>query len=82
MTSYTDESIDPVIELGPETEIATHDAIIGLTTTETGVYATKSTVDLPTGAVGGEGLSVTMDFQPRRITAEVKNDVVVRYAIE
>jgi uncharacterized protein YpmB len=55
---------------------------VGMTTTEAEVYAVENTVDFRTGTIDGEALPVTMDFRPGRITAEVKNDVVVGYTVE
>ena len=55
---------------------------VGMTTAEAEVYAAANTVDFRTGTIDGEALPVTMDFRPRRITAEMENDVVVGYTVE
>jgi len=82
VTSYTVESMDPVVEPSPKTQEGAHDAIIGMTTTEAEVYAAENTVDFRTGTIDGEALPVTLDFRPGRITAEVENDMIIGYTVE
>ena len=82
VTSYSVESMDPVIKPSPETEADTHDAIIGMTTAEAEAYAVENAVDFRLGMIDGEALPVTLDFRPGRITAEVKSGVVVGYSVE
>lgn len=82
VTSYSVESMDPVIEADAEAEAGANDAIIGMTTAEAEAYAAENEVDFRTGTIDGEALPVTLDFRPGRITAEVENDIVVGYTVE
>lgn len=83
VTSFTVESMDnPNIGEAMETDEGADDTIIGLTTAEAEVYAENNNVDFRVGTIDGESRPVTLDFRPGRITAEVENDVVVRYTVE
>jgi len=71
----------PTIEATPSDQ-TTHSAIIGTTVAEAEAYAKERGVSFRTGSIDGEGMLVTMDFQPGRITAAVVNNIVVSYTVE
>ncbi len=72
VTSYTVE--------GQETEDTLE--YIGLTATEAEDLAEANDVMFRVGMIDDEPLLVTMDYVPGRITATIKNDIVVDYTVE
>lgn len=77
ITSYTIESTQEV-----NVSQDAHSNIIGMSTDEAEVYAQENNIDFRVGTIDGEGLPVTLDYRPGRVTAEVENNVVVGYTIE
>lgn len=88
ITAYTVETNSPAAEATGTTEVtkttqlAIPDAIVGMTITAAEAYAKTKGVDFRTGTVDGVAMAVTADFRPGRITAEIKNGVVVSYTVE
>ena len=78
VTDYSVETRKPT-----ESEDTTnHDEIIGMTKAEAEAYALENNVDFRIGTVDGEGLPVTADYRPGRITAETEGGVVIDYTVE
>jgi uncharacterized OB-fold protein len=82
VTSYTVESMSPSDKESEQVKVGVNDMILGMTVAEAEMYAKANGVDFRTGTVDGVGMPVTMDFRPGRITAEIKNGVVVGYSVE
>ena len=82
----TQEPGDTEIEIPTEpvinSPVISHDAIVGMTIAEAEVYAKTQNVNFRIGTLDGVGQALTMDFQPGRITVEVKKGVVVGYTVE
>lgn len=82
VTDYSVETIISDPEENNEAGSSTHDAIIGMTVPEAETYAKAKGVDFRVGTIDGEGMPVTLDFRPGRITAETKGGVVIDYTVE
>lgn len=82
VTGYFTESMNPPAQENAITAPGTHDAIIGMTMAEAEAYTKTNDINFRTGTIDGVGMALTMDFRPGRITAEVKNGVVVGYTVE
>lgn len=59
-----------------------HEQIIGMTQDDAEAYTTKKDILFRIGKIDDEFLPLTMDYRPGRITAEIKNGVIVDYSIE
>jgi len=79
--SLAGDMIEPQNETD-ETTPGIHDEIIGLSVAEAEVYARTNQVVFRTGTIDGESMPLTMDYRPGRITAEIKDGVVVGYTVE
>ena len=82
VTSYSVESMNPSDKGNEEIKAGINNAIIGMAVAEAEMYAKANSVDFRTGTIDGESMPLTMDFRPGRITAEIKNGVVVGYTVE
>jgi len=82
VTSYSVESMNPSDKGSEEIEAGTKDPIIGMTVAEAEMYAKANSVDFRIGTIDGKLMPLTMDFRPGRITAEIKNGIVVGYTVE
>jgi heat shock protein HslJ len=74
-------ALTPATEVAPSDQEA-HNNIIGMTVTEVEAYAEANKVIFRTGSIDGEGMALTMDFRPGRITAAIDNGVVTSYTVE
>jgi hypothetical protein len=81
VVSYTVEAKTPPAQ-EPATQETNNDKIIGMTNTEAVEYTKANNIMFRVGAIDGEFLPVTMDYRPGRITAELENDIVIKYTVE
>lgn len=85
VTAYTIETnteASTTAETSTPMEPITKAEIIGKTVVVAEAYAKTKGVDFRVGTVDGVANAVTADFRVGRITAEVKNGVVVSYSVE
>jgi hypothetical protein len=86
VVAYTIESasdpIDNPIDAPTKPAPMSTDVIIGMTTTEAWTYTKANDSMFRVGTIDGEGQAVTEDYRPGRITAEIKNDIVIGYTVE
>lgn len=82
VTHYTVETMNPTTEEGSESQSGNHDVIIGMTVTEAEAYAATNNIPFRVGTINGKGMPVTLDFRSGRITAELKNNLVIGYTVE
>jgi hypothetical protein len=82
VTDYFAESTNPPTQEESIINFGAHDSIMGMTVAEAEAYAMTNKVDFRTGSIDGEGMAVTSDFRPGRITVQVNDGVVVGYAVE
>lgn len=82
VTSYSVESTDTTIEEIMGTGYVANNAIIGMTIAEAETYTKTKKIDFRIVLLDGKALPATADFRPGRISAEVKNGVVIGYTVE
>jgi hypothetical protein len=82
VTEYFVESMNSSPEKSEPTSVSVNDMILGMTVAEAEMYTKANGVIFRTGTIDGVGMAVTMDFRPGRITAEIKDGLVVGYSAE
>ena len=82
VTEYFIESTNPPAQESTPPMVGVNDMILGMTTAEAEMYAKTNKVNFRIGNIDGVGMAVTMDYNLGRITAEIKDGVVVGYSVE